>query len=97
MKSRCLNDTYVDILKTKKTICPFTFYVKRTVSSISNGLQWEVDEHVYICYQNNQRGIAGVAWLRSTCSIYQYYRTNINEWISNDANAARVRLINFEI
>ena len=73
------------------------FYVKSTVSSISNGLQWEVDEHVYICYQNNQRGIAGVAWLRSTCSIYQYYRTNINEWISNDANAARVRLINFEI
>ena len=66
------------------------FYVKSTVSSISNGLQWEVDEHVYICYQNNQRGIAGVAWLRSTCSIYQYYRTNINEWISNDANAARV-------
>ena len=57
---------------------------------ISNGLQWEVDEHVYICYQNNQRGIAGVAWLRSTCSIYQYYRSNINEWISNDANAARV-------
>ena len=66
------------------------FVYFRTVSQISNRLQLEVDEHVYLCFQNNQRGIAGVAYVGGTCSIYQYYRTNINEWITSDANAARV-------
>jgi hypothetical protein len=62
----------------------------RTASSISNRLQWDVDAHVFICFQNNMRGVAGIAWVRSTCSKYQYYRTNVNEWISDDANSARI-------
>ena len=70
--------------------CKRNFVYFRTVSQISNRLQLEVDEHVYLCFQNNQRGIAGVAYVGGTCSIYQYYRTNINEWITSDANAARV-------
>ena len=50
-----------------------------------------MDAHVYVAYQNNQPGIAGIAWVRSTCSVYQYYRTSISEWITSDANAARVK------
>ena len=60
------------------------------VSSISNYLQWDVDVHVYLCYQNNQQGVAGTAWGRSTCSTHQYYRSTINEWLENDLNTARV-------
>ena len=60
------------------------------VSSISNYLQWDVDVHVYLCYQNNQQGVAGTAWVRSTCSTHQYYRSTINEWLENDLNTARV-------
>ena len=62
----------------------------RAVSSISNYLQWDVDVHVYLCYQNNQQGVAGTAWVRSTCSTHQYYRSTINEWLENDLNTARV-------
>ena len=60
------------------------------VSSISNYLQWDVDVHVYLCYQNNQQGVAGTAWVRSTCSTHQYYRSTINEWLESDLNTARV-------
>ena len=61
-----------------------------TVSMISNGLQWDVDEHVYVTYQNSARGIVGMAWVGTTCSIYQFYRTNINEWFRTDTIAAQV-------
>jgi len=61
-----------------------------TCSWISNGLQWDVDEHVYITYQNNARGVVGIAWVRSTCSIYQYYRSNVNEWYTSDTVTAQI-------
>ena len=60
-------------------------------SSISNYLQLDVDAHVYVAYQNNQPGIAGIAWVGTTCNVYQYYRTSISEWITSDANCARVK------
>jgi len=62
----------------------------RTVSMISNGLQWDVDEHVYVTYQNSASGIVGMAWVGTTCSIYQFYRSNINEWFRTDTIAAQI-------
>lgn len=61
-----------------------------TCSWISNGLQWDVDEHVYLTYNGGASGIVGIAWLRSTCSIYQYYRSNVNEWFSSDTVTAQI-------
>merc|ERR1711863_45800 len=62
----------------------------RTVSWISNGLQWDVDMHVYVTYRGSQSGIVGMAWVGSTCSIYQYYRSNINEWFQTDTITAQI-------
>jgi len=62
----------------------------RTVSWISNGLQWDVDMHVYVTYRGSQSGIVGMAWVGSTCSIYQFYRSNINEWFHTDTIAAQI-------
>lgn len=61
-----------------------------TCSMISNNLQWDVDEHVYLTYHGSARGIVGMAWVRSTCSIYQYYRSNINEWYQTDTITAQI-------
>ena len=66
------------------------FLFDRTCSWISNNLQWDVDEHVYLTYQNSASGIVGMAWVGSTCSIYQYYRSNINEWFRTDTITAQV-------
>ena len=33
-----------------------------------------------------------MAWVRSTCSIYQYYRSSINEYYHTDTITAQVRL-----
>ena len=79
--------------KNDKTLRDSNFTIKlpfRTVSMISNGLQWDVDEHVYVTYQNSASGIVGMAWVGSTCSIYQFYRSNINEWFRTDTIAAQV-------
>lgn len=62
----------------------------RTCSQISNSLQWDVDEHVYLTYQGSASGVVGMAWIRSTCSIYQYYRSNINEWFRTDTITAQI-------
>lgn len=62
----------------------------RTCSYISNSLQWDVDEHVYVTYQNSASGIVGMAWVGSTCSIYQFYRSNINEWFRTDTISAQI-------
>ena len=67
-----------------------TFLFDRTCSWISNNLQWDVDVHTYLTYQNSASGIVGMAWVGSTCSIYQYYRSNINEWFQTDTVTAQV-------
>jgi len=62
----------------------------RTCSYISNNLQWDVDEHVYVTYQGSASGIVGMAWVGTTCSIYQFYRSNINEWFRTDTITAQI-------
>jgi len=61
-----------------------------TVSMISNGLQWDVDDHVYLTYQGNARGVVGMAYIGSVCSVYQYYRSNINEYYHTDTITAQI-------
>ena len=88
------NLAYIIILCTHRNIWLIVIHICfSAVSSISNYLQWDVDVHVYLCYQNNQQGVAGTAWVRSTCSTHQYYRSTINEWLESDLNTARVSKI----
>ena len=55
------------------------------VPSTSDG-----NAYVFLCYQNNQGGVVGIAWVRGTCSGSRFARSSVNEYLSNDVVTASV-------
>ena len=53
--------------------------------STSNG-----NAYVFLCSQNNQGGVVGIAWVRGTCSGTRFGRSSVNEYLSNDVVTASV-------
>ena len=46
--------------------------------------------YVFLCSQNNQGGVVGIAWVRGTCSGTRFARSSVNEYLSNDIVTASV-------
>ena len=57
------------------------------VPSTSDG-----NAYVFLCYQNNQGGVVGIAWVRGTCSGSRFARSSVNEYLSNDVVTASVSI-----
>ena len=58
------------------------------VPSTSNG-----NAYVFLCSQNNQGGVVGIAWVRGTCSSSRFARSSVNEYLNNDVVSASVSLL----
>merc|ERR1711936_457066 len=57
-------------------------------ASISANNPSNANAYVYLCSQNNQGGVVGIAWLRGTCDRTGRYRSSVNEYLENDATTA---------
>merc|ERR1712038_1846177 len=63
----------------------------RTVSSnIASPATSNAYAYVFLCSQNDQGGVVGIAWLKGTCHPNRYVRSSINEYLSNDAISGAV-------
>ena len=51
------------------------------------------DDNVYLTFRNNQYGTVGMGYVGTVCAPapYQYYRSNLNEYLNNDITAGQVR------
>jgi hypothetical protein len=48
------------------------------------------DSYVYLAYRNDESGIVGIAYSRSTCNEYVNVRTSLNEYQRGDLNTGLV-------
>ena len=49
-----------------------------------------VDNFMTFCWENNQSGTVGIAWLGVTCSAPYGYQVNINEYYHTDSKTGQI-------
>ena len=74
-------------------ICESIFYSKVS-QEISSYNPSGANAYVYLCSQNDQGGVVGIAWVFGTCQEqnYGYYKSSVNEYLRNDVETAAVSL-----
>ena len=66
------------------------YHLRSVSASISANNPSNANAYVYLCSQNNQGGVVGIAWLSATCDSTGRYRSSVNEYLGNDATTASV-------
>ena len=67
-------------------IIEFIIMICRSVSSgIANPATSSANAYVFLCSENDQGGVVGIAWLSGTCSSSRFGRSSVNEYLRNDA------------
>ena len=66
------------------------YHLRSVGDSISANNPSNANAYVYLCSQNDQGGVVGIAWVSSTCYWSQQYRSSVNEYLGNDATSASV-------
>ena len=57
----------------------------RSVSSgIANPATSNANAYVFLCSENDQGGVVGIAWLSGTCSSTRFGRSSVNEYLGTD-------------
>lgn len=62
----------------------------RFVNTLARADSREPNLFVYMTYQNNLPGVAGIAWLGVVCDSDKGYKTSINEYFYNDLDSAEI-------
>ena len=66
------------------------YHLRSVSASISANNPSNANAYVYLCSQNDQGGVIGIAWVGSTCYWSSQYRSSVNEYLGNDATSASV-------
>ena len=65
--------------------------ISRAVSTnIATPATSNANAYVFLCSENDQGGVVGIAWLRGTCDSTNFGKSSINEYLSNDEITAGV-------
>ena len=66
------------------------YHLRLVGDSISANNPSNANAYVYLCSQNDQGGVVGIAWVSATCDSTGRYRSSVNEYLGNDATSASV-------
>ena len=66
------------------------YHLRSVSASISANNPSNANAYVYLCSQNDQGGVVGIAWVSATCDSTGRYRSSVNEYLGNDATSASV-------
>ena len=72
----------------------FCFKSSSVTWNVANPAASNANAYVFLCSQNDQGGVVGIAWVDGTCDSTKGYRSSINEYLRNDVVTASVRFLN---